>query len=359
MRPNYARVFDTSTSEIESDASEMQMIKNKLVKAPVRVKPVQRGEKAITADMIKSFFIYYPETEIPDLSAYNNCHIGIYIEKDYFFPQNNKNLFMKKLWGTEFYHYKSDIVLMLFHCGRVGIESLKNPKIKGFQLICQVSKRKNFKESTANGITSQKLSGQDKDGFTLKPVQLDPLESFKARNLLFHADRLQFSSKRITKALPRYLKPHNSLSLYCCKFNKLNDLSIQFTFQNICDKSSKKEEFLSYLLEDYSMVIESIFGHKIVIQFKRVSVEVGSGNNIFYSISEVLDPRSNDRENLQKWMAQDESKVLKIIEDDVKWEEILWDQHKLSVRGKDFSGLDNIVFIPRNELQIDGENQMD
>ena len=355
MRPNYARVFDTSTSDIDSDTSEMQLIKNKLVKTPIRVKTIQKGEKAISPEMIKCFFIYYPETEMPDLSTFNNCHIGIYIEKEYFFPQNNKNLYIKKLWGTEFYHYKSDIVLMLFHCGRVGLESLKNPKIKGYQLICQVSKRKNFKESTMNGITSQKLSGQDKDGFTLKPVQLDPLESFKARNLLFHADRLQFTSKQRIKGFPKYINPHCSLSLYCCKFNKLNDLSIQFSLQNICDKSSKKEEFLSYLLEDFTMVIESIMGHKIVIQFKRVSSDISTSNQIFYKISEVLNPRSNDRENLQNFIIQDEAKVLKVIEDDVRWEEILWDQSKLSVRGKVFKGLDNIVFIPRTQLQIDDQ----
>jgi hypothetical protein len=359
MQATYSRVFESSTSEIDSEASDMPMITNKLAKASSRLKPHPKVDKPISVDMIKSFFIYYPETEMPELSAFNNCYIGIYVEKDYFFPQNNKNLRLKKLWGTEFYHYKSDIVLMLFHSGRVNIETLKNPKVKGFSLICQVSKRKNFKESVMNGVSSQKLSGQDKDGFTLKPIQLEALESFQARNLLFHADKLQFISKRRTKRLASYISPHNPVSLYCCKFNKLNDLSIQYSLQNICDKSDKKEEYLSCLLEDYDMMIESINGNKLLLQFKRVIKDVNSSNQIHYRLSEVLNPLGTDRETLEKALNEEKSDVLKVVMDDLKWEEIFWDQNQITVRNEVFSGLDNITFIVKSQLQINLESEKD
>jgi hypothetical protein len=357
MQANYSRVFESSTSEIDSEASDMQIIKNKLSKTSSRLKTHPKIEKPVSADSIKCFFIYYPETEMPDLSAFNNHHIGIYVEKDYFFPQNNRNLTLKKLWGTEFYHYKSDIVLMLFHSGRVNIEILKNEKIKGFTLICQVSKRKNFKESVMNGVTSQKLSGQDKDGFTLKPIQLQPLESFKARNLLFHADRLQFISKRRVKGIPRYISPHNAVSLYCCKFNKLNDLSIQYTLQNICDKSDKREEFLSCMLEEYDLVIESINGNKILLQLKSVSKDIGSNNQILYQLSEVLNPLGTDRQVLQNALTGDGPKPLKLLIDDLKWEEIFWDKDQITVRDMVFQGLDNMIFMIKSHLKINLESE--
>lgn len=350
-------VFDTSTSEIDSDASDLPLMKNKLAKNSSRVKVNQRNEKAISREMIKCNFIYYPETEMPELASYNNCYIAIHIEKDYFFPQNNQNLYSKKLWGTEFYHYKSDVVLMVFHAGKISLESLKSPKVKGFVLICHVSKRKNFKESTMNGITSQKLSGQDKDGYTLKPIQLDPVENFEARILLFHADKLEFKPKCRTKAIPRYIAPHNPLSLYCCKFNKLNDLSIEYSLQNICDKSSKKEEFLSCLLEDYDMLIENVFGKKLLLQFKQISQNPQNNGQILYVLSEVLRPLANDRDTLQFQIGRDESKALRVLMDGLKWNEIVWDQTQMTVRGTVFSGLDNISFFRRNELQIDLESE--
>jgi hypothetical protein len=349
-------VFDTSTSEIDSDASDVQVFKNKLNKNSTRVKGQQRGDKVISPDMIKAMMLYYPEAELPDLSPYNNSHVGIFIEKDYFFPQNNKNLYSNKLWGTEFYHYKSDVVLLLFHSGRVSIESLKDPKVKGFYLICHVSKRKNFKESTMNGITSKKLTGQDKDGFTLKPVQLDPLETFRARNLIFYANNIHFQTKRRINALPNFIQPHNWLSLYCIKFNRLNDLCIQYSLQNICDKSDKKEEFLSYLLEEYDLILETLTGYKLVLQFKCISTTEGASSKILYILSEVINPMSVDRDQLQRGMTEDKGRTLRVLEDDVEWSEIVWDKDRLTLRGHVFPGLDTIMFIPRPDLHIESEN---
>ena len=356
MNPNYKAVFDYSTSEIESEPNEQQMIRNKLVKNQLKNKSNNKSEKQFAPEAIKVCFLYHPETEIPELGSFNNCIAGYYIEKKYCFPQNNRNMYKKKIWGTEYYHYRSDIILVLYHSGLLTLESLKSPKVEGYLLICQISKRKNFKESFSNGVYSQKLNGQDKDGFTLKPIRLDELENFYAKNVLFFTDKLIFRKKVQEKRGGRYISPSSNLSLYCCKFNKSNDMVIQYSLENISDKSKTKEEFLSHRLEDSIMILETVEGFKYKIEYNLVENDQHNTSQIFYSLSKFKNPLKADRSFFERNELETSLCSLEMIFEKVKWNEFVWDQHQMYVRGRVIANIDNLMFLRKNDLNIQDYN---
>ena len=107
------------------------------------------------------------------------------------------------------------------------------------------------------------------------------------------------------------------------------------------------------------MVIESITGYKFVIQFKKISVDSEKINKIYYVLNEIMRPMDVDREMLQKALMEEDEEVLKVLENDVTWDELLWDTNRLSVRERVFTELDNVMFLPRPELQIENESNQE
>jgi catabolite regulation protein CreA len=349
----YNDIFDYTTSDLESDQSENQLIQNQLSKQMTKNKQNLKNQGLHPDIHVKEYFLYHPEAEFRDLSIHIGFHVGFYIEKKYCNSKFNSNIRQKRpIYGTEYYYYKSDIVLMMIHCNMLKIESLNNPKVKGFLFICQVSKRKNFKDSLSNGISSERLNGQDKDGFSLKPISLQDLDSFGSERMLFHTEKLIFRKKKIFKMRPKRKRNYNPLSLYKWRFNKLNELSLHYSLETVADKSGKHEEFLSYLLDENVMVLETVAGQKYEVSLGKILGKENGKREMVFCLSRLTPSNMIDKNLywLHKMKLPDEFKV-KLFED-LKWSEIVWDSASVTVRDTTISQLDTFFFIKKNNLQI-------
>ena len=353
-------IFDVSTSEFESSGTGAHEIKNRLNRSVKPAKPT--APRAIPRESIKEFFLYHPKGHLPDLSFALGGMVGIYIEKAYLNPQFNSQLRSKRVWGTDFYYFKSDAVLMSIHSGVMSLESVKADRVKGFLLICQVSKRKNFKDTLSNGIYSYKLNGQvreershrplltENQGYALKPIRMDNLETFHAKELLSSSKGFIFPQKRLRKVISKRMKPKRPRrfsELYACKFSKSNDLVIEYTLFNVSDKSDEKENFFSHLLEDFLLVIETSNGQKYQLDFQSLK-----GKPAVFTLDKLSADQRIDRNFLEKHELKVPEKFKKNLFDDLSWDELRWDQDSLRVRGMVIPRLDSLMFLKKDTLEI-------
>ena len=352
----HRNIFDYTTSDFESDQSEHQLIQNKFSKQMTKNKQSLNSQSLHPDINVKEYFLYHPEAEFRDLSSYFNNYVGFYVDKKYCFPKYNQNLRQKKpIYGTEYYYYKSDIVLMMFHSDMLKLESLKDKKIKGFSFICQINKRKNFKDSTFNGITSEKLNGQDKDGFTLKPIRLLEQENFGSERMLFYTEKLIFRKKKITKSRPIKKKKTNPLSLYKWRFNKLNELSLNYSLETLADKSKKHEEHLSFLLDEYLMILELLNGNRFEISLNKIFNSENGKKEMIFKFSEITPSNIIDKNYFTSNNMNLPEKNKKVLYDDLKWNEFVWDSSSLIVRTQEYKGVDTFFFLKKNDIRINEE----
>lgn len=85
-------------------------------------------------------FLYKPDAELPDLSAYLNQTIEVRIEKKYV-SRDNPNVIKRKIWGSENYTSHSDLVCILLHFTKFNIDELNHKNREGVNLFLTVGKR--------------------------------------------------------------------------------------------------------------------------------------------------------------------------------------------------------------------------
>lgn len=104
----------------------------------------KRGDKvgpSLSLMVPSNVFLYKPEAELPDLTAYFSQTIEVKIEKKYI-TRDNPNVIKRKIWGSENYTSNSDIVCILLHFNQFNIDEFLSQKARdGINFFLTVGKR--------------------------------------------------------------------------------------------------------------------------------------------------------------------------------------------------------------------------
>ncbi len=206
---------------------------------------------------ISEEFLYHPDVDLLDLSMYINFNIEIKIEKK-FLTRRNKNIIANKIWGTDYYTSRSDPVCVFLHNNWFTLKEIKKKSFEAVGLVLLVSKKKkNYLSSTRNNITSKKLTNISIDVQNIKPISYKFYPNIKFNH--YHKLSSKLYMKPIRKPI---IKPNqilfNGPTLFGeMIFNMNSELALKYDIINLCDKSPKPTDFLSNLLNQYYLILET------------------------------------------------------------------------------------------------------
>lgn len=330
MEGNHSSLAHSSGEDEEAGSSRRQGSKSKIVKS-------QKNSKVthVTVDS----FIYHPDLELPDLSAYCGSFIEVKIERVYL-SHRNKNVRKRRLFGRDEYTSDSDVAAILLHSGLAKAESSRRRAGDFYTAVFLVKKNKRkYEEALQNGIMSRRLSlsvDQVLRFQTVKPVSLKPIGG--RGGLLRDAKNIRFPPQRkIRKRVcERELSYHERFGELV--FNMNNEYAFVFNLTNICDKSDRKEDLLYSLLGDYLMVLETCDKKKFVLS----SIEEEEHPEPTLRLYSVRNPFSLDN----KAFSGPRIPLEQLEELDVgfAWNELEWGENSLTLRDKCLDGLSSFKF---------------
>lgn len=327
---NNSSLVHSSGEEEEAGSSRRQGSKSKAVKP-------QKNSKVthVTVDS----FIYHPDLELPDLSAYCGSYIEVKIERVYL-SLRNKNVRKRKLFGRDEYTSDSDVAAILLHSGLARAESSRRRAGDFYTAVFLVKKNKRkYEEALQNGIMSRRLSlsvDQVLRFQTVKPISLKPIGG--RGGLLRDAKNIRFPpQKKIRKrAFDRVLTYHERFGDLV--FNMNNEYAFVFNLTNICDKSDRKEDLLYTLLADYLMVLETSDKRKFVLS----STEEEENSEPTLRLYSARNPFALDNRALSGSKVPLEQ--LEELEVGFAWNELEWGESFLTLRDKRLDGLSSFKF---------------
>ena len=147
--------------------------------------------------------------------------------------------------------------------------------------------------------------------------------------------------KRVNE-IPRRIPKEPSLCFGELIFNSNNELAFKYDLINICDKSTKSTDYLSYLAAHYYVVFETSAEKKYVLTISKKENLKFLANEFYYKISEVKSPSKFDNQ----FFAENDTfeNSLELIEDDLLWVEILWDNTSIEFKGHHIKDITNFKF---------------
>ena len=353
------RFFEVTTSSFADSSNEEE--ESGSPRKPASKAKVSKTAKTVkTTHNIVDSFIYHPDLELPDLSAYCGSHVEVKIERLYL-TLLNKNVRKRRIFGKDEYTSDSDIACVLLHSGLAKAESVRRRSGDFLSAVFLVKKnRRKYEDALQNGILSRKLNlsvDQSLRCQTIKPVSCKSITS--KGSLLKDAKNIRIPArrkirKRVFEREPPYHERFGELV-----FNMNNEFAFVYNLTNICDKSEKKDDFLSSLLQDYLLVLETTDLQKYIISFVREELENEHISDFWVKILHVKNPVAFDNQFIQSIQRRDEglssssevpilSLLPKNFADEVAsnlaWHDLTWGPDYLEVQGQKIEPLQSFKF---------------
>lgn len=96
--------------------------------------------------------------------------------------------------------------------------------------------------------------------------------------------------------IPRKIQKEPSLCFGELVFNSNNELAFKYDLINICDKSTKSTDYLSYLASRYYIVFENKQWEKFVLTISKKENLKFLANEFYYKFYKVKEPSTFDNE---------------------------------------------------------------
>ena len=324
--------LDHTTSFCESEEPVQEAPQPPKPKKPIKL---PKGHRSYNNFNISEEFLYSPDIELTDLQSYIGHYIEIKIEKT-FLTLDNKNVVNGKIWGTDMYTSNSDPVAVVFHSNHFSSIDIQKRHFEFLGVIMQVSKhKKNYNGSERNGVTSKKLTLNSSDSlFNIKPVSTKFFNNVKFESIYKLACKMPIAPRRRLKMAPKRIKHNNNKRFDDLIFDITNELAFKYEFVNIYDKSSDPKNYLSHLLTEYFMIIESEDQQKYILYLIKNEQLEFLERELVFGFGKAKDPYSFDNHFINQNKANLES-FMDVLYNDIMWSEIVWGSKLIQI--KDFS----------------------
>ena len=321
--------LENTTSFSESEEPIQEAPQPPKPKKPVKL---AKGHRAYNNFNISEEFLYSPDIQLTDLHSFIGHYIEIKIEKT-FLTLDNKNVANGKIWGTDMYTSNSDPVAVIFHNNNISSMDIQKRSFEFLGVIFQVSKhKKNYNGSERNGVTSKKLTINTSNNlFNLKPVATKFFNNVKFDSIYKLACKMPIAPKRKIKMPPRRIKHNHNKRFDDLIFDMTNELAFKYEFVNIYDKSSDPKNYLSHLLTEYFMVIESEEQQKYILYLIKNEQLEFLERELVFGFGKAKDPYSFDNNFIAENRATLESH-LEILYNDIMWSEVIWGSELIQVK---------------------------
>lgn len=287
-------------------------------------------------------FLYHPEIDFSNLAHCLNSWIEVRVEACYLSP-NNPNVANSKVFGTDHYTSTSDFVAIFMHSTLYNSEELRKKAFVGISLTFFVTKQKrNYLPSKRNGVVSRKLNVSSTVSFqNLKLVHFELIRNWKLEEVHKLAEKVNVSDKKRTKVIPERKDGRNQPRLNSLIFNMNNELAVEYSLVNLCEKSSDPKDFLSSLLRKHYMVIETMAQAKFVITAAQKETLKYFPNEFLFRVTQIKNPIEFDNEHFLRHRLP--KKSVEIIKG-IPWEDITWTEGSIRFKGFNFEITQPISF---------------
>lgn len=245
------------------------------------------------------------------------------IVESHYLTNSNPAIVKRHIWGNDFYSSDSDIVCILQHAGVLKLQELP-PPYKGMAVYFKVSKsRATYPSHFKNGIRSQKNSSFEGHSLKFETAQ-------ELTDLGSEASLVKLASQMPTRA--REVRRKQKVTRKCTEedqemsivFNLSGEPMNKFNLGEFGDKRSIDLK-VSQIIEDAVLYIESLD--------KRYEISYDSETKL-YHLKEVLKPLFKDLHYMKSHGVPLPKDDVKVVYNDLKWQEFVWNDKSVKVRGK-------------------------
>jgi len=289
--------------------------------------------------------VYQPCVVLPELEKKMNSLVEVLLPTKYLTASDTKQVQLRQLWGTDVYTDDSDLVAVLVHTGHVKLKTVgKTPLLVSLR-VCPA--QATYSGSERNGLSSRDWTG--KHGGV----------SIKVERCLQHtagsmpAPELSMLRPNMARQIPSSMQPiapgpgHSFAtppSACIVVFNLSNEPCLKYSLALVADQGPDQSRWTSTRMRREAVYLES--RHRR-FEIAQTGSKKGTDGVAFdkYTLSQVLRPHSMDRRETEKDGVPLPARRLKVLHEDLDWEEIVWGPCFVRVRGAEYPVV-RLQFMP-------------
>mmetsp|Transcript_36913 Transcript_36913/g.61169 ORF Transcript_36913/g.61169 Transcript_36913/m.61169 type:complete len:322 (-) Transcript_36913:240-1205(-) len=301
-------------------------------------------KKSRSGDSETALHVYQPCVPIP-VQAKMNSLVEVLLPAK-FLISDAKTIKLRQLWGTDVYSDDSDLVAVLVHTGHVKLKTAapKSPLLITLR-VCPA--QATYMGSDRNGLRSRTWNGPHLGA------------SYKVERCLQHTTgslpppELSLLRPGPSRQIPGSLNPQSPgpgqsfvVPPAACVvvFNLSNEPCYKYSLSLVADQSTESSRWTSTRLRREALYLES--RHRR-FELAHTGTKKGcNGSYDTYTLSQVRRAQLMDRRAMETKGVPLPAEHVKVLHEDVDWEEFSWGPCFLRVRGVEYP-LVRLQYMPQ------------